>query len=177
MSQTQLKDLSYRHEAILDWLVLNPDKSQGECARALGYTEAWLSQVISSNLFQARLALLLQEKREHGIFTVAEKLAGLADLAIEKTLKNVEVSADPGFVLSAAEVALKRLGYGAVKQPPTAPTTVNNTLVVATQAGLQEAVQIMRQVKAGTPEMLEHDDQDRNELLGGQIIDINATAT
>ncbi|MHB0978383.1 MAG: hypothetical protein ACYC1K_03240 [Minisyncoccota bacterium] len=177
MAATQLKDLSYRHEALLDWLVLNPNKTQGDCARELGYTEAWVSQVINSNLFQARLGMLLQEKREHGIFTVAEKLAGLADLAIEKTLKNVEVSADPGFVLSAAEVALKRLGYGAAKQPPPGPTTVNNTLVVATQAGLQEAVQIMRQVKAGTPEMLEHDDQERNGLLNERILDVSATTT
>lgn len=171
MAATQLQDLSYRHEAILDWLVLNPDKSQGDCALALGYTQAWLSQVINSNLFQARLAMLLQEKREHGIFTVAEKLAGLADLAIERTIKHVEVSADPAFVLSAAEVALKRLGYGAKAPVPTGPVTVNNTLVVATQNGLQEAVQIMRQVKANTPEMLEHDDQDRTELIGGQIIE------
>ena len=171
MAATQLQDLSYRHEAILDWLVLNPDKSQGDCARALGYTEAWLSQVINSNLFQARLGMLLQEKREHGIFTTTEKLAGLADLAIERTLKYVEVSADPVFVLSAAEVALKRLGYGAAKTPPPVPSTINNTLIVATQNGLQEAVTIMRQVKANTPEMLEHDDQDRNGLTGERILE------
>jgi phosphate starvation-inducible protein PhoH len=166
MSALQLRDLSYRHEAILDWLILNPNKSQGDCARELGYTEAWLSVVINSDLFQARLRMLQQEKREHGIFTIAEKLAGLADMAIERTIKHVEVSVDPAFVLSAAEVALKRLGYGAKAPVPTVPTTVNNTMIVATQDGLREAVGIMREVKRLTPEMLEHDDQDRSGLMG-----------
>jgi hypothetical protein len=171
MSATQLQDLSYRHDGVLNWLVLNPDKSQGDCARALGYTEAWLSQVINSNIFQMRLQMLQQENREHGVFTVAEKLAGLADLAIEKTLKNVEVSVDPGFVLSAAEVALKRLGYGVKVLAPSGPVQVNNTTIIATQAGLQEAVSIMRQVKAVIPELLEHDDQDRSE---GRFINADA---
>jgi len=176
MSATQLQDLSYRHDGILNWLILNPDKSQGDCARALGYTEAWLSQVINSNLFQMRLQMLQQENREHGVFTVAEKLAGLADLAIEKTLKNVEVSLDPGFVLSAAEVALKRLGYGAKAPVPAGPVQINNTTVIATQAGLEEAVGIMRQVKAATPELSLHDDQDRNALTG-RIFNAEPTTT
>jgi hypothetical protein len=175
MAQTQLQDLSYRHEAILDWLILNPDKSQGDCAKALGYSEAWLSQVINSNLFQTRLGMLQQEKREHGIFTVAEKLAGLADMAIEKTIKNVAVSADPGFVLSAAEIALKRLGYGAKTPVPAGPSVVNNTLLIATQEGLREAVGIMRQVKAGAPAMIEHDDQERDLLIPRGTIDATAT--
>jgi hypothetical protein len=170
MSAIQLRDLSYRHEAILDWLILNPDKSQGDCALELGYTEAWLSTVINSDLFQARLRMLQQEKREHGIFTITEKLAGLADLAIQKTTRSVEASADPAFVLSAAEVALRRLGYGAKAPVPVSPTTINNTMIVATENGLREAVGIMRQVKAMTPEMLEHDDQDRNGLM----VNINA---
>jgi len=175
MAQTQLQDLSYRHEAILDWMLLNPDKSQNDCARALGYSVAWLSVVVNSDLFQARLAMLHQEKREHGIFTIAEKLAGLADLAIEKTIKSVEVSADPGFVLSAAEVALKRLGYGAKAPVPTGPTTINNTMVVATETGLREAVEIMREVKRNTPEMISHDDQERGGLVG-RVIDATPTA-
>jgi len=174
MAQTQLQDLSYRHEAILDWLILNPAKSQRECALALGYTEAWLSQVINSNLFQARLAMLQQEKRECGIFTIAEKLAGLADAAIEKTIKSVEVSADPAFVLSAAEVALKRLGYGAKVPTPVSATQVNHTTIIATQEGLREAITIMREVQAARPEMCIHDDQDRSK---GTFINGNTTTT
>lgn len=174
MAATQIKDLSYRHEAILDWLMLNPDKSQGDCARELGYTEAWLSQVINSNLFNLRLGMLQQEKREHGIFTIAEKLAGLASMAIEKTAKNVEVSADPAFVLSAAEIALKRLGYGPKAVVTTPATQTNNTLIIATESGLREAVGIMRQVKAVTEPLTAHDDQERNLFISGEAERSNA---
>ena len=177
MAAAPPQDLSYRHEAILDWLILNPDKSQGDCARSLGYTEAWLSTVINSNLFRARLAMLQQEKRESGIFTIVEKLAGLADLAIDRTLKSVECSTDPAFVLSAAEIALKRLGYGPAAPPPAPSSVVNNTLVVATERGLREAVGIMRQVKAVTQESTIHNDRDIIELIPRGTLNAEATAT
>lgn len=52
----QIKKLSHRHLAIMDWLLANPREKLSECAAHFGVSQAWLSTVINSDLFKARMA-------------------------------------------------------------------------------------------------------------------------
>lgn len=105
--------LSHRHEAIIDWMLCFPNRNQNECAKDLGYTPTWLSQVIHQDAFRAQLAKRrseynaeLHEQTVARLYTVAEK-------AITNIIDELESDeCDPNFALDAKDKALKHLGYG-----------------------------------------------------------------
>lgn len=107
----ELVNISHKHEALLNWLVLNPDKSLRECADHFGYTQSWVSSIIHSDIFQ----VALKEKQLAIAAKVADsipaKLRRAADVALEKLTTKVEESEDPEFLLDATDKILHRMGY------------------------------------------------------------------
>jgi hypothetical protein len=126
MSAVQLSNIRLRHQAIADWLIANPDRSQGECAQAFGITQAWLSVIVNSDIFREYLQQRLNEVSTPVMFTLREKLMGVAHRAVEKLGAAVDNSQDPEFILEAADKTLHRLGYAPTRGPAAAPTTVTN---------------------------------------------------
>ena len=164
----QLQKLSHRHEEILMWLMLNPNKSQGECARELGYTDAWVSQIINSDIFQARLAELREQDFELNVLSLREKLSAAADLAIDKMMERLEVETDIDKIRNVGDTALKRLGYGTPANPAQVAIggrIINNTLIVdgASKAALEQSRQVLDYVKRNTAPLAAEDDQPRDE--------------
>ena len=53
MAQVQIKRVSHRHHAIIDWLVAHPHvKDMGACCKALSVSRSWLSIVMNSDAFR-----------------------------------------------------------------------------------------------------------------------------
>lgn len=156
MATVQLMKLSPKHEAILNWLLENPEKSRRECAGTFGVTETWLSIVINSNCFQARL-----HERQESIFNVVAsdiptKLRGVAALAIERVGELLPV-APADFALDAMDKALKNLGYSGTKDrlpvPPNGGVHVGgNAIFVASRQELEDARGLMLAVGNGAPQ-------------------------
>lgn len=126
MSTVQLQNVRLRHQAIADWLIANPDRSQGECASAFGITQAWLSVIVNSDIFREYLQQRLNEVSTPVMFTLREKLMGVAHRAVEKLGAAVDNSQDPEYILAAADKTLHRLGYAPTRGPVAATTTVTN---------------------------------------------------
>jgi hypothetical protein len=114
----------YTHEALIDMIVGNPAVSQGELAAHFGYTEGWISQVIASDAFQARLAARRADVVDPLLLrSVKEKLEGLAHRSLDVLQQKLEAPmvAD-ATVLKAVELSTKALGYGAqMDKVPQAP--------------------------------------------------------
>jgi hypothetical protein len=108
----ELQKLNHRHEAIINWLLANPEKNLGDCAKAFGYTQPWLSQVIHSDMFQA---LYRQRATELGglvVHDIRTKLNGLAVAAVAHSQLLIESgNASQDFVLETTKNVLDRLGY------------------------------------------------------------------
>lgn len=123
----QLSRLTITHDAILDWLIANPGKgAMSKCANYFGYTQAWLSSIVWSDAFQAKL----RDKKEilftETLVPLREQVAGVATRALERLGEKVEVIEDPKVLVDVADKMLHRLGYA--PKADTAPTgTVNNT--------------------------------------------------
>ena len=115
MAANQIQRLSDVHEYILDWLLANPGQPQYLLANSLGYTQAWISTVINSDVFQAKLREAQEERRDLIVLGPSEKLNAVADLALEKTLEKLEVNPSEGFLAQTSSMALKALGYGGNK--------------------------------------------------------------
>jgi hypothetical protein len=107
--------VNYSHDAMIDMIVANPWISQGELAAAFGYTEGWVSQVIASDAFQARLALRKDALVDpHLRTTIEERFKGLVVRSIELLMRRLDERNVPDEVLlKSLEVASKAAGYGA----------------------------------------------------------------
>lgn len=53
--------VSYTHDAMIDTIIANPRISQGELAALFGYTQPWVSQIMSSDAFKAALRARARE--------------------------------------------------------------------------------------------------------------------
>lgn len=111
-----IQKIRYSHDAMIDMIVANPWISQGELSLNFGYTEGWVSQVIASDAFQARLA----ERKEalvdpHLRATIEERFRGLVVRSLDILMRKLDSpmkDISDELALKAAEIAAKALGYG-----------------------------------------------------------------
>ena len=90
------------------WLFANPEKSMQEGARAFGVSPGWFSTVVNSDLFIARYQEWLAEMDEGAqLPKLAERVNGVAALAVEKLAGMIENSTDPEVVLKATDILLR----------------------------------------------------------------------
>lgn len=91
MSELQLKNgLNNKHIAIAQHMVAHPEHSQRQLSNIFGVTEAWLSLVIRSNVFQVTLE---RERRLAQDQTLAKRAKRL-EVIDEKVLNNLERGLD-----------------------------------------------------------------------------------
>jgi hypothetical protein len=133
-----LQRVRYSHDAMIDLILAHPQVTQGQLAEHFNYTQAWISRIMNSDAFQARLAERKTELVDPTIIaTLEEKFRVTADLSLEIVMSKLEAqvklpaSAQDGkFALAALEVSQRALGFGARQ----APGTVNQTAVVIVPA-------------------------------------------
>lgn len=110
----RLKRVHYSHDAMIDYIIANPTARQNELAMEFGFSVPWVSRVIGSDAFQARLA---QRKEEISdpflIATVEERLRGLAMQSIDVISQKLEATNNADIALKALDISTKAVGFGA----------------------------------------------------------------
>ena len=150
----KIKKVSHRHEAIINWLCANPDRPLRDCAAYFGVRPQWMSILLNSDAFRARL-----NERQDALFsaTVAEirgKLEGITHQALDRLSDSVENTSDPKYILETADKMLHRLGYaprGPGNHTP-GQTNIQQNVYMADPAQLAQARELMekaREVRAG----------------------------
>ena len=120
--------VKYTHDALIDQIIANPAASQGELARTFGYTQAWLSRIMNSDAFQARLAVRKADVVDPTlVLSIEEKLRALASKSLDVVMDKLALTQNPDTALKALEISSKALGYGARQQN----LTVQQNFVVA----------------------------------------------
>jgi len=149
----ELQRVSHTHEMVINWLVLNPEKSLRECADTFGYTQPWLSTLIHSDLFQSRLRARQEQIASRVTSSIPEKLQAITDIALDKLGDVLAKSEDPEYILDVADRALHRMGYApaSARNPAGSPSqagSVNNQTNVFMLApeDLHQARALMQQV-------------------------------
>lgn len=125
-----IKKVRYTHDAMIDLIIQNPWVSQNEIAAHFGYSVSWVSQIFSSDSFQARLAERKEELVDPTIrATVEERFKALViqslDVLRQKLERPLPLISDE-LALGAVGVAAKALGYGS----KAAQVQVNTQFVV-----------------------------------------------
>ena len=110
--------VSYTHDAMIDLIIANPSITQGQLAAHFQYTQGWISQIMSSDAWKARLAERKGDLSDPTVVaTVNERLEGLARQSLQMIQQNLDMN--PGKVdvaLKALEISTRALGYGANAQ-------------------------------------------------------------
>jgi hypothetical protein len=135
----ELKNISVRHDQIMDWLIANPALPLSACAAFFGLTQPWLSSIIHSDLFQAELSRKKEQVFGEVALTVKDRLTALAHDSLKRLHEKVVVEDSTGLLIDASDMALKALGFGAPKVQ-TAGGSINiGTLNVVNKDILAEA--------------------------------------
>lgn len=111
MAETQIQSISHMHDQIMNWLIANPEKLLRDCARHFNITQAWLSIVIHSDVFQAKF----RERQDYVFRAVAadvpEKLRAAASMVTDQLMEQLENNRDKDYTLDAFDKILHRAGY------------------------------------------------------------------
>lgn len=153
--------LNYRYEAIIDYMLANPQMTRQEIAETLGYTQAWFSTLTHSDAFLARYEERRLEFAGELKEKTARKIYDVANAAAERVLERLEGDECPGnFALDAMTGSLRSLGFGAptgrggvqvntqVNVPQSAYTAEDKSNLAAARARLERVSQMEREESA-----------------------------
>lgn len=122
-----LMRVHYTHDAMIDTMLACPGISQGELAKHFGFTEAWVSRVLCSDAFQARLAERKTELIDPSIIaSIEERFRGVTMQSLDILAAKLEATQSAEMALQTLGVATKALGFGARTSVP----QVQNNFVV-----------------------------------------------
>lgn len=153
-SPEPIKELSHTHLSFMDWILENPEKGLKEMSAYYGYTMSWLSRVINSDIFQAKLAERRKDIELRICDDIPTRLRGLGQAVIEKMEEQLQNSQDPRFIRESFDSIMHRIGYapsGKVALSATGPVQINQFVV--SREELQAMQGRILHAGAGTPEL------------------------
>lgn len=137
-----IEELSYTHDAMIDYIIANPSVSGEQLAEKFGYGKAWISTIVNSDAFQSRLASRKSELVDPIITqSIENQLRGVLSESISVVSKKLS---KPSLVkmedaIKAVEVCSKALGYGARQDDSKVKVNVQNVVVVPTREATSDS--------------------------------------
>jgi len=124
-----IQKINYSHDGMINLILAHRGISQNELAAHFGYSASWISQVMSSDAFQARLAERAMEIEDPTLrATVEENLKGLVSRSMEilkEKLSRPPSEIPDNLAIRTLELSTRALGYGARDQSPQTQVNVN----------------------------------------------------
>jgi hypothetical protein len=109
--------VKYTHDAMIDLIISTPGVSQGTLAKHFGYTAPWVSRILNSDAFQARLAQRKSDVIDPSlVLSIDERLRAVAAKSLDIVLEKLEATQSLDAALKAVDMSVKALGYGARAQ-------------------------------------------------------------
>lgn len=133
----------YSHDAMIDVILTEPTIRQNDLAAMFDRSPSWVSQIMNSDAFQARL----EERRAEIVdptitATLKERLSAVADTSLQKLLEKISTPVQlvtDDFMLQTAKFATTALGYGARAPAGASETQVNVGVVVHVPPKIESA--------------------------------------
>lgn len=112
--KTAIATVSYTHDAMIDLILANPKITQNAIAAHFGYTAGWVSRVMGSDAFNARLAERKGELIDPTIVaSMEERVRGLAIQSLDVIHRKLDATQSPELAVKSLELSVKALGMGA----------------------------------------------------------------
>jgi len=128
-----IQRVNYSHDGMINLIIANRGISQNALAAHFGYSPSWISQVMSSDAFQARLLERAGELEDPTIrASIEDSLKGLVSRSMEILkikLNEQDVAKIPdNLAIRTLELSTRALGYGAREQTVAVQVNVDNHL-------------------------------------------------
>jgi transcriptional regulator with XRE-family HTH domain len=115
-----IQKLNYSHDGLINLILANRGISQNELAARMGYSASWISQIMSSDAFQAKLLERAHEIEDPTLrSTIEDGLKGMLSRSMEvlkEKLDGPSASIPDNLALRTLELSSRALGYGAREQ-------------------------------------------------------------
>lgn len=123
----RLKRCSYSHDAMIDLIIEHPEFTQNQIAAHFGYTPPWISNILASEAFQAKMASRREEIIDPELkATIKERFEALVIRSLtvlQEKLAQPRVS--DNVAIRCAELGAKALGVGGHAPPPPTDTSAD----------------------------------------------------
>lgn len=150
------------HDAIIDYIMAEPMVSQNDLAKHFGYTTGWMSQLMNSDAFLARLAKRKGDLIDPVIVaSVEEKMRKAVSKSLDVVNDALERTNNPTMALEVLKLHAKAAGYGARAQN----VAVQQNFVVALPQKVQSVEAWGEKYKGGVPLLSPEQVQD---AVGGE---------
>lgn len=140
-----VQKIRYTHDAMVDLIIADPTISQNALAAHFGYTAGWVSQVITSDAFQARLAERSADLVDPTIrATVEERFKAMILRSLEilkEKLNKPSHEVPDNLAIRTLELSSRAMGYGAKETPPAAPAVSMHVHLETLGEGLTKLLQ------------------------------------
>lgn len=152
----EIQKVSVKHEAIMDYLIANPQIRLQDVAMYFKMTQSWLSQVIHSDAFQAMLREKQNTQFHHTVLPIREKMHAIAHMALDKLAEQLPMETETKTTAQVMESVLDRLGYGTKTAPGVQINNTTNVQVAMVQNEMKEARDLLIRAAATLPKEIEH---------------------
>lgn len=106
--------VKYTHDAMVDLIIATPGIKQNDLAKHFGYTVPWVSRIINSDAFQARLAVRKADIIDPSlVLSIDERLKAVANRSLDIVLEKLEATQSLDAAMKMVDITTKALGYGA----------------------------------------------------------------
>lgn len=164
----QIDNIRYRHKAIADSMIAEPDKKQRVLAVELDISETHLSVIVNSDAFEEYFALRRADHEERISEDIIAKFGHLAEECVDTLIERIQDERDTvglGVVVDATKVAVSALGLGGGPRHGVGPVggpTVNLFVGAVDQALLAQARAKMRKEgELSNITVIDHEDVKR----------------
>jgi hypothetical protein len=134
--------MRYSHDDMVDFIISNPGISQNAVAARYGYSVGWLSQVMSSDAWQNKMAERRAELVDPTLVaTIEERFRGLTNRSLDRLMEKLDApQVSDQVVLRAVELGAKAMGIGGNAQPPAPPPADHLAALAQRLVALQTGV-------------------------------------
>ena len=163
----QIKKVSVKHDAIMDFMIANPATPLRDVAANFQISQSWLSSLIYSDAFQIQLKSKQVEVFEETVIPLRAKVVGVAHAAVEKLGEKIDKSEDPAFILETTDKVLHRLGWAPQRLTKDGPsqTNIQQNFYVADKETLSRAREKMARVQEQKGRLIEQTSDSPSEEL------------
>jgi hypothetical protein len=115
----RLDRIKYTHEDMIDFIIANPGIGLAGIAARYGYTIGWISNIMASDAWKARMAERRGELVDPVLTaTITERMNGMVNLSMVRLMEKLEApQCSDAVALKAFELGAKGLGIGGNAAP------------------------------------------------------------
>lgn len=109
----------YSHTDMIDFIIANPGISQGALAARYGYSQSWVSTVMSSDAWQSAMAARREELVDPALLaTIEERFKALTHRSLDRLMQKLDApQVSDQVVLQSVALGAKAMGLGGNAPP------------------------------------------------------------